>query len=342
MHRRTFTKTLGAGAIALASSAGAAAPAPAKVKVGLITHAEGAHLSAYFPALAEAEEVESVALSDPSGDTVEAARKALGSKLASTYTDPSAMLAAEKPAMALVSMEAKLAPPAIDAALDAGCHVMAEKPSCVRAEDFEPLARKANQKNLHLMLASCKPAQSRSPRGAATDSGRENRKDLRNRNPSHRRPDAPHAAELPRHLARQESSRRRRPSHLARHPLARPGHVHDWIAHQRGGGLHGASSADSPSTPKIPLPWPSSSTTAPSAPSPPATTSTRATTRTSRSGAPTAGCKSTSTAACRCSGTAARTPNPPSTASSRPTSPRVTRPSYEPASAPQPGSPRRR
>ncbi len=102
MHRRTFTKTLGAGAIALASSAGAAAPAPAKVKVGLITHAEGAHLSAYFPALAEAEEVESVALSDPSGDTVEAARKALGSKLASTYTDPSAMLAAEKPAMALV------------------------------------------------------------------------------------------------------------------------------------------------------------------------------------------------------------------------------------------------
>ncbi len=128
-------------------------PASAKVKVGLITHAEGAHLSAYFPALAEAEEVESVALSDPSGDTIAAARKALGSKLASTYSDPGAMLAAEKPAMALVSMEAKLSPPAIDAALDAGCHVMAEKPSCVRAEDFEPLVRKANQKNLYLMLA---------------------------------------------------------------------------------------------------------------------------------------------------------------------------------------------
>ena len=153
MHRRTFTRTLGAGAVALASSAGAAAPAPTKVKVGLITHAEGAHLSAYFPALAEAEEVESVALSDPSGETVAAARKALGSKLASTYTEPSAMLAAEKPAMALVSMEAKLSPPAIDAALDAGCHVMAEKPSCVRAEDFEPLVRKANRKSLHLMLA---------------------------------------------------------------------------------------------------------------------------------------------------------------------------------------------
>ena len=89
MDRRSFTKTLGAAAVA-ASSAAAAAPASAKVKVGLITHAEGAHLSAYFPALAEAEEVESVALSDPSGDTIAAARKALGSKLASTYSDPGA------------------------------------------------------------------------------------------------------------------------------------------------------------------------------------------------------------------------------------------------------------
>ena len=149
MHRRTFTKTVGAAAI----GAAAGAAASAKVKVGVITHAEGAHLNAYFPALAEAEEVESVALSDPGGDTVEAARKALGSKLAATYTEPGAMLAAEKPAMALVSMEAKLSPPAIDAALDAGCHVIAEKPSCVRAEDFEPLVLKANRKNLHLMLA---------------------------------------------------------------------------------------------------------------------------------------------------------------------------------------------
>src|SRR5207248_6975460 len=35
----------------------------------------------------------------------------------------------------------------------AGCHVFAEKPSCVRAEDFEPLVRKAQRKHRHLMLA---------------------------------------------------------------------------------------------------------------------------------------------------------------------------------------------
>src|SRR5262249_55124406 len=33
----------------------------------------------------------------------------------------------------------------IDASLEAGCHVFAEKPSCVRAEDFEPLVHKAQR-----------------------------------------------------------------------------------------------------------------------------------------------------------------------------------------------------
>ena len=50
-------------------------------------------------------------------------------------------------------MEAALSPPVIAAALDAGCHVLAEKPSCVRLSDFEPLAAKARQKQRHLILA---------------------------------------------------------------------------------------------------------------------------------------------------------------------------------------------
>jgi predicted dehydrogenase len=62
------------------------------------------------------------------------------------------MLRKEEPAMALVSLEAALAPAAIDAALEAGCHVMTEKPACVRAADFRPLARKAEQRHRHLML----------------------------------------------------------------------------------------------------------------------------------------------------------------------------------------------
>lgn len=124
-----------------------------KISVAVITHAEGAHLGAYFEALAACEEVSDVILCDPGGKSFPAARKALGEKLAAVYEDRDAMLNEAAPDMALVSMEALKAPPAIDAALEAGCHVLAEKPACVRAEDFEPLVRKAERKQRHLMLA---------------------------------------------------------------------------------------------------------------------------------------------------------------------------------------------
>jgi predicted dehydrogenase len=38
-------------------------------------------------------------------------------------------------------------------ALDANCHVLAEKPSCVQADDFAPLVKLADMKHRHLMLA---------------------------------------------------------------------------------------------------------------------------------------------------------------------------------------------
>ena len=123
------------------------------IKVAVLTNAEGAHLDAYFPALAQTEEVEAVVLADPSGRTAAQARKALGAKFKADYKDTAEMLKKEQPHMALVSLEARLAPPRIEAALEAGCHVFCEKPSCVRAEDFAPLVRKAQQKHRHLMLA---------------------------------------------------------------------------------------------------------------------------------------------------------------------------------------------
>ncbi len=152
MERRTFAKLMGTGA-ALLSSRKAPGQGSKRIRVGVITNAEGPHLTSHFPALAEAEEVESVALSDPSGEMAALARKTLGVKLAGIYTGPGAMLRKEKLALALVTMEAALSPPAIDAALDAGCHVLAEKPACLRAEDFEKLTHKAGSKNLLLVLA---------------------------------------------------------------------------------------------------------------------------------------------------------------------------------------------
>jgi len=140
MLRREFTQLLSA-----------MAAGPATGDVALLTHADGPHLSAYIEGLAKTPEVAKVYLADTAPEAM--ARKGLGAKLAGVYPNAKALLAVHKPQLAIIPMEAKLAPPVIDAALDAGCHVMAEKPACVRAEDFAPLAKKANAKKQHLMLA---------------------------------------------------------------------------------------------------------------------------------------------------------------------------------------------
>ena len=123
------------------------------IKVSLLTHAGGAHVDAYLAALATIDECEEVLLADPDGKWEEPARRILGKKLTHVARDPKRLLADHRPGMALVSMEARLAPPVIAAALDADCHVFAEKPACVRAEDFAPLVQKADSKHRSLMLA---------------------------------------------------------------------------------------------------------------------------------------------------------------------------------------------
>lgn len=126
---------------------------PKSIKVGIITTPDGAHRAAYYESLAKAPEAEAVALASPSDSDAAAAKKILGDKLKETFKDSGEMLKQFQPQMALISLEAALAPPVIDAALDAGCHVLSEKPACVRAADFEKLVRKAQQKHRHLMLA---------------------------------------------------------------------------------------------------------------------------------------------------------------------------------------------
>ena len=159
VNRRDFMRTTATSGVGLALTGisplldGAVEKVEAKIPVAVITQADGAHLGLYFQSLAQAPEVGAVALGDASGQNVESARRHLGAKLKAVHTDVGAMLREFKPTMALVSMEAKAAPPGIEAALDAGCHVLAEKPSCVRAEDFESLVRKAEEKKRHLMLA---------------------------------------------------------------------------------------------------------------------------------------------------------------------------------------------
>lgn len=144
MERRTFTQ-LAALTPAFANDN--------RAGVALITHADGPHLGAYIEGLAKTAEAGKVWLCDASGATADSVRQGIGAKLAGVYRSPRELFTAEKPLLALITMEAAAAPPAIHAALDAGCHVMAEKPACVRVEDFAPLAAKANAGKRHLMLA---------------------------------------------------------------------------------------------------------------------------------------------------------------------------------------------
>lgn len=124
-----------------------------KIKVALLTHAGGAHVGAYLAALAAADRCEEVILADPDGRWAADAQRVLGDKLKHVERDQAEALRKHDPQLALITMEARLVPPVIDTALEAGCHVFAEKPSCVRAEDFEPLVKKADSKHRYLMLA---------------------------------------------------------------------------------------------------------------------------------------------------------------------------------------------
>jgi len=121
--------------------------------VALLTNETGAHLGAYFPALADIKEVANVVLSDPSGIHAYNAKKQLGDKLKKFYNSPEELFKHEKPGMALVTVEGQAAPAIIETALDSGVHVFAEKPACTHSDQFEKLAQKADSKHLQLMLA---------------------------------------------------------------------------------------------------------------------------------------------------------------------------------------------
>ncbi len=75
------------------------------MKVAVLTHAGGAHLSAYFSALAECKDCDEVVLADPDDHSADEARKLLGGKLTRTYTEYAKLLANESPKLCMVSAE---------------------------------------------------------------------------------------------------------------------------------------------------------------------------------------------------------------------------------------------
>src|SRR4030095_15633696 len=158
MQRRTSLKqagVVGSGLVVSTADVGRGAAATGDIRVGIITEPRGPHLSIYLKAFATTRGIERVAIADASSTTFQDAKSALGSRAATleTFTDYRKMLAEFRPQLALVTLAADHAPEPILAALESGCHVVAEKPACVRASDFERAVRLAESKQRNLMLA---------------------------------------------------------------------------------------------------------------------------------------------------------------------------------------------
>jgi len=121
--------------------------------VAVVTESGGAHLEAYLQALRDSEECGEVAVFDASGEIFPQAKEILGEKLSAVFKDLDRLLAVADPAMALVSLEPVHAPALIGRLLEAECHILTEKPACLRAADLSPLVEKAEDAGLHLMFA---------------------------------------------------------------------------------------------------------------------------------------------------------------------------------------------
>jgi predicted dehydrogenase len=121
--------------------------------VTVLADAESAHLQSYIQALAGLEECASVVVADPSGSIEKYASATLAGKLKAFERGHMQALSRHRADLALVTLEGSKAPPVILASLEAGCHVLAEKPACVRAEDFEPLVQAGEMRHRHVTLA---------------------------------------------------------------------------------------------------------------------------------------------------------------------------------------------
>lgn len=123
------------------------------IDVGLITEPTASHRTGYLDVLASCAGVRSVAVVDPTENTFEDSKRRLGDRYQGGFKDARQMLAAVHPELTIVTTEGHHAPAAVTAALEADSHVLTEKPSCTTLAQFEQIARLAEQRQRHVMLA---------------------------------------------------------------------------------------------------------------------------------------------------------------------------------------------
>ncbi len=121
--------------------------------VAFVTEKGAAHQAPYREAIDSIAAIDRALLMDPDGTTLEESRRACGAKVQAAETSVEALLRLGAPDMAIVTMIGAHAPAVIEPLLEAGVHVMAEKPSCVHPDQFERLVRVAERRGVHLMMA---------------------------------------------------------------------------------------------------------------------------------------------------------------------------------------------
>lgn len=121
--------------------------------VGIITEPTATHMNFYLRSLASSDAVSGILLADETGQSFSLDKDPLKSARSpvTTFKDMHDMLR-KSPGLVVVSLEGHKMAKAIGAALEAGCHVLAEKPPCTRLDEFESLCRLADQKQRLLML----------------------------------------------------------------------------------------------------------------------------------------------------------------------------------------------
>ena len=123
------------------------------LEMAIIVEPTAWHVPGWIGRLADRDDVTRVYLSDPTGETESAAREAFGERLAGVFESPAALFQTARPDVAVVTLEPQHTPAACEAALDAGCHVLYEKPGAVTPEELWRLADKARAVDRQLVCA---------------------------------------------------------------------------------------------------------------------------------------------------------------------------------------------
>ncbi len=119
----------------------------------ILTEELGWHRTGWAIRLGHSDSISKVFLSDPSGKNADLVSQAVGDKLGGVYSSPEELLEQHKIQMAVVTMAPSRMPDAVLAALEAGAHVLVEKPGATSPDAYAPLVELANARGLLLTMA---------------------------------------------------------------------------------------------------------------------------------------------------------------------------------------------